>query len=118
MAVIATDQARYSQLVKAEFWPEKGYGKEVATTALPFGTVAKFATGVWSALAAAPVAGDKLGVVLNATEEDAAKKIVMVKGPAVLAKQSLVLWAGATEPNKAAVYAALEAVNIQVNEQI
>lgn len=118
MTVIATDTARYSQLVKGEFWPEKGWGKEVATTTMPFGTVAKFASGSWAALAAAPIAGDKLGIVLLATGEDSTKKVIMVKGPARIAKQSLVLWVGATDPNKAAVYAALEAADIQVEEQI
>jgi len=118
MAVIATDTKRYATLVKKEFWPEAGWGKEVATTALAFGTVAKFSSGSWAALTAVPAEGDKLGVVLLATAEDSAKKIVMVKGPAILGKAELVLWSGATDPNKAAVYAALEAVGIQVNDQI
>jgi hypothetical protein len=118
MPTIAVDTKRYSALVKKEFWPEAGWGKEVAATTLPFGTVAKFATGTWSALAAAPGADDKLGVVLLATEEDGTKKQIMVKGPAIVGKAELVLWSGVTDPDKAAVYAALEAVGIQVNDQI
>jgi hypothetical protein len=117
MAIIATDVSRYGNLVKREFWPEKGWGKEVATTAIPFGTVVKFTGAAVAVLTAPPIAGDKIGVVLLATEEDATKKLVMTKGPSVLAKSQLITFAGVTAPQLVTIYAALEAVNMQVNDQ-
>lgn len=118
MAIIATDGSRYGNVFKAEFWPEKGWGKEIAVTALAMGTVVKFTGALVAALVAPPIAGDKIGVVGMTTEEDVTKKLIMVKGPAVVAKQSLVTFAGVTAPQLATIYAALEAVNIQVNDQI
>ena len=114
MAVIATDVSRYAQLVKAEFWTDKGWGKEVSATVLPFGTVAKKTAGVWAALTVAPVAGDVLGVVTIATEEDATRKLIIVKGPVILAKESLVVPAGIA----VAAIAALEAANMQIADQV
>jgi hypothetical protein len=118
MAIIATDISRYSNLVKAEFWPEKGWGKEVAVTALPFGTVVKFTGAAVAVLTVPPIAGDKIGVVLLATEEDSTKKLVMVKGPSILAKGALITFAGVTAPQLVTIYAALEAVGMQINDQV
>lgn len=120
MTIIATDSARYSQVVKGEFWPEKGWGKEVVTTAIANFTVVRKALGVgnWLVMSAAPAAGDSVGIVLMATEEDSAKKFVMTKGPARVAKQSLITYGGITAPDLATVIARLESINIQVDEQI
>ena len=120
MAVIATDSTRYSNVVKGEFWTESGWGKEVATTAVANFTVVRkvLGAGAWLAMTAAPAAGDSVGIVLMATQEDPAKKIVMTKGPARVAKQSLITYGGITGPDLATIVARLEGINIQVEEQI
>lgn len=120
MAVIATDTTRYSQVVKGEFWPEDGWGKEVVTTAIANFTVVRKALGVgnWLVMSAAPAAGDSVGIVLMATQEDPAKKIVMTKGPARVAKQSLITYGGISAPDLATIVGRLEGNNIQVEEQI
>lgn len=123
MTVIATDSARYSQVVKGEFWPNVGWGKEVVTTAIADFTVVRKVDGagawvVCSAGAGLPDANDSIGIVLMATQEDSAKKIVMTKGPARVAKQSLVTYGGITTPDLATIVAKLESVDIQVDEQI
>lgn len=120
MAIVATDSTRYSNVVKGEFWPEDGWGKEVATTAIANFTVVRKALGAgnWLVMSAAPAAGDTIGIVLMATQEDPAKKIVMTKGPARVAKQGLITYAGITAPDLATIIARLEAVLIQVEEQI
>lgn len=123
MAVIATDTTRYSQVVKGEFWPESGWGKEVVTTAIANFTVVRKVDGagswiVCAAGAGLPDANDSIGIVLMATQEDPAKKIVMTKGPARVAKQSLITYAGVSAPDLATIVAKLESVDIQVEEQI
>lgn len=123
MTIIATDKARYSQLVKGEFWPQNGWGKEVVTTAIADFTVVRKVdgAGAWIVCAAGaglPDANDSIGIVLLATAEDSAKKVVMTKGPARVAKQSLVTYGGVSAPDLATIVAKLESVNIQVEEQI
>lgn len=120
MAIVATDSTRYSNVVKGEFWPEEGWGKEVVTTAIANFTVVRKALGAgnWLVMSAPPAAGDTVGIVLMATQEDPAKKIVMTKGPARVAKQGLITYAGVTAPDLATIIARLEGINIQVDEQI
>jgi hypothetical protein len=120
MAVIAEDVKGLSNLLKnAHPWMEsEGYGLEVATTAAVMGQVVKKTGGNWVAITAVPSAGDVVGVVLDATKEDATKKRVLVKGEAIVGDKALVYFTGATGANKLAVNAFLEAVDIQVNAQI
>jgi hypothetical protein len=120
MAQIAQEAAGLGNLLKrAHPWMDsEGYGIEIATTAAVLGQVVKKTGSDWAAITAAPADGDVIGVVLDATKEDAAKKRILVKGEAIVGKNALVYFAGATDPDKATANAALEAVDIQVNDQI
>lgn len=120
MAVIATDTLGLSNLLKrAHPWMDsEGYGIEVATTSAVMGQVMKKTTGTWAAITTTPAGGDVLGVVLDATKEDSTKKRILTKGEAIVGANALVYFAGATSGNKTSTNALLEAINIQVNEQI
>lgn len=120
MAQIAQDVAGLSNLLKrAHPWMDtEGYGIEVATTAAAMGQIMKKTAGVWAAITAVPTAGDVVGVVLDATKEDSTKKRILTKGEAIVGANALVYFSGATTGNKTATNAFLEAVGIQVNEQV
>lgn len=120
MAQIAQDVAGLSNLLKrAHPWMDtEGYGIEVATTAAVQGQIMKKTAGVWAAITALPVSTDVLGVVLDALKEDATKKRILAKGEAIVGANALVYFAGATDPNKAAVNGFLNAFDIQVNDQV
>lgn len=120
MAVIAQEAKGLSALLKrANDWMDSdGYGIEVATTAAVMGQVMKKTGGVWAAITALPIATDVLGVVLDATKEDPAKKRILAKGKAIVGANELVYFAGATAGNKTTVNGFLEVFDIQVNEQI
>lgn len=120
MAQIAQEEKSLSALLKRanEWMDSDGYGIEVATTAAVMGQVMKKTAGVWAAITALPLATDVLGVVLDATKEDPAKKRILAKGKAILGANELVYFAGATAGNKTTVNGFLEASGIQVNEQI
>lgn len=120
MALIATDSVGLSNLLKrANTWMNsEGYGIEIATTSAAMGQVMKKTGATWAAITAVPSAGDVVGVVLDATKEDATKKRILTKGEAIVGANALVYFAGATGANKTATNAFLEAVDIMVNEQI
>ena len=94
----------------------QGYGVEIATTALAMGQVAKKTGSTWAAITAVPSAGDVIGVVMDETKEDSAKKRILKYGDAILKETGLVYFSGATGANKLAVQAFLEGNRIQVNE--
>jgi hypothetical protein len=118
MAVIAEDVKGLSNLLKnAHPWMEsEGYGLEVATTAAVMGQVVKKTGGNWAAITAVPSAGDVIGVVMDETKEDSAKKRILKYGDAILKETGLVYFSGATGANRLAVQAFLEGNRIQVNE--
>ena len=132
MPIIATDTPRYSNVVKHEYAPETGYTRLVVTvneaTAKTYvaGTVlgkvtanGKYMISVQTAVdgsqtADAIVLGD---ATIPATTDT--KVLVLVRGPAIVAKSELVLDATHnTGPELAAIYAALEAKGILVNDSI
>lgn len=132
MPIIATDTPRYSNVIKHEYAPETGYTRLVVTvneaTAKTYvaGTVlgkvtagGKYKIAVQTAVdgsqtADAIVLGD--ASILAATDT---KVLVLVRGPALVAKGELVLDATYDlQAEKDAVYAALEAKGILVNDSI
>jgi len=132
MATIGVDTYRLSHLVKRELWPEQGYTRAVVTVneaaakTYAVGTVlgkvtasGKYKIAVQTAAdgsqtADAIVLGD---YTVPATTDT--KVLVLVRGPAIVSKAALVLDATYdTDAKKAAVYAALEAKGVLVNETI
>lgn len=128
MTVIATDTARYSNLVKHELWPETGFCRkevtvnEASAEVYAVGTVlgkvtadGKYKIAVQTAVDGSAVAA---AVVIDDHSIAAAtdtKIVVLVKGPAEVSKDALVLDATYDlDAEKAAVYASLEALNINV----
>lgn len=128
MTIVATDTARFSNLVKHELWPETGFCRkevtvnEAAEEVYAVGTVlgkvtadGKYKIAVQtavdgSAVAAAIVIDDH--TIAAATDT---KIVVLVKGPAEVSKGALVLDATYNlDAEKDAIYAALEALNINV----
>ena len=95
----------------------EGYGVEIATTAIANGQIVKKTGSTWAAITAVPTAGDVIGVVLDETKEDSAKKRVLKYGDTILKSGGLVYFSGATTANKLAVNDFLEANRIQVNDQ-
>lgn len=132
MPIIATDTPRYSNVIKHEYAPETGYTRlvvtvnEAAAKTYVAGTVlgkvtadGKYKIAVQTAVdgsqtADAIVLGD--ATIAAATDT---KLLVLVRGPAIVAKSELVLDATYDlAAEKLAVYAALEAKGILVNDSI
>lgn len=131
MALIATDDFRYSHLVKEELWPEMAYCRLVAIVndtaqTLALGTVLGkvTATGKYKVSKATASDGSEVAaavvvkkVAIAGTTDTAV--LVMHRGPAIISKAALVLDASIdTDAEKAAVYAALEAKGIQINDAV
>lgn len=132
MALLATENKRFSNTVKAELWPEMGFTRQVVTYNgvagdLLIGRVlgkvtanGKYKIPVDSAVdgslvADAIVIEEKLGVALNTDT----KVLVLLRGPAVVSKSTLILDATInTQAEQDAIYAALEAKNISVNTTV
>ncbi len=128
MTVIATDTARFSNLVKHELWPETGYCRkevtvnEAAIKTYAVGTVLGkvTATGKYKIAVETAVDGSKVAAALVIADQSIAaatdtKVVVLQKGPAEISKGALVL--DATYDNDAkkdAVYSSLEAVGINI----
>lgn len=126
-----TENKRFSNTVKAELWPEMGYTRAVVTYngtagSLVIGQVlgkvtadGKYKVAVQtavdgSATADAILIEDKT-VALNTDT----KVLVLLQGPAVVSKAALTLDASYDlAAEKAAIYAALEAKGIAVNEAV
>lgn len=128
MTVQFTDTARYSNLVKGELWPATGYCRkevvvnEAAAKTYAVGTVLGkvTATGKYKIAVETAVDGSKVAaaIVISDAAIGAAvdtKLVVLVKGPAEVSQGALVLDATYNDQaKKDAVYASLEAVNINV----
>ena len=132
MAILGTENFRMSHLVKKELWPDQAYNRLVVTVneatakSLVVGTVlgkvtadGKYKVAVQTAVDGSAVAD---AIVIQDTSVAAAtdtKVLVLVKGPAIVSKAALVLDATYDlAAEKAAVYAALEAKGIQVNDAV
>lgn len=128
MATIATDTLRKSNVIKQEQWPEIGYNYDVVTVneaaakTYAVGTVLGKVTatgkykicvqtaGDGSQTAAAIVVGDQ---AIPATTDT--KVLAMVRGPAVVSRDGLVLDASHDlQAEKDAIYASLTALGIIV----
>jgi hypothetical protein len=128
MTIVAQDTARLSNLVKHELWPETGYCRKVVTVneaaeaTYAVGTVlgkvtadGKYKIAVQTAIDGSEIADAVvLGDYTIAAATDT-QVLVLVKGPAEVSQDALVLDATYDQDaEKAAVYAALEAKGINV----
>ena len=132
MPLIATDTPRFSNLVKHEYEPSIGFCRAAVTasnataTTLLVGTVLGqiTATGKYVVAKETAVDGSKVPAAIVIEEKALAaatdtKVLALVRGQAVLSKGALILDATYNDATKlAAVYAALEAKNILINETI
>ena len=129
MSLIATEGARYSDLVKAEFSPAMAYCIEGvivndAAATLEIGAVlgkvtatGKYKVSKADATDGSEVAAAVVTVKTTVPATTDTKVVAMVRGPAILAKQALVLDATIdTDAEKAAVYAALAAKGVLVRD--
>lgn len=131
-APFATEARRLSNVVKQELWPETGYTRLVVTvneaaakTYVPGTVLGKVTTGgkykiaVQSAADGSQVADAIVMQEYSIPATTDTKVLVLIKGPAIVSKKGLVL--DATYDLQAeldAVYAALEAKGIAVNDGI
>lgn len=128
MPIVSTDVARISNLVKQELWPATGFCRkeitvnEAAAKSYVVGTVLGkvSATGKYKIAVETAVDGSKVAaaLVIEAQSIPATtdtKVVVLIKGPAEVSKDALVLDATYNDnTKKQAVYDALEALNINV----
>lgn len=131
MSLLFTENKRFSNVVKAELWPEMGFTRAVVTFNgaagdLKIGTVLGKVTATGKYNVAVETATDGSQVADAILLEDVTvqastdkKVLVLLRGPAVVAKSALILDATYNDDaKKNDVYAALEAKNIQVNDSI
>lgn len=128
MTIQATDKARLSNLVKHELWPETGYCRKVVTVneaaakTYVVGTVlgkvtadGKYKIAVQTAVDGSNVADAIVIDNYSIAATTDTKVLVLIKGPAEVSKDALVLDATYDQQaEKDAVYAALEAKGINV----
>ena len=128
----ATEAKRLSNVVKQELWSESGYTRAVVTvneaaakSYVP-GTVLGKVTdgGKYQIAVQTATDGSQVADAIVIDEQSIAastdtKVLVLIKGPAIVSKAGLVLDASYDQAGeKAAVYAALEAKGIAVNDAI
>lgn len=132
MPIIATDTPRLSNLVKHEYEPSLGFCRavvtvnEAAATTYQVGTVLGKVTASGKYVVAKETAVDGSEVPAAVVIEDKSvaattdtKVLTIVRGNAILSKGALVLDATYNDAaKKQAVYDALEAKNILVNETV
>ena len=131
MSVIATENARFSNVVKAEQWPEYAYCRDVIVVndtaqTLKVGTVLGkvTATGKYKVAKETAVDGSKVGaaIVVEAITIPASTDtnvLVMYRGPAEVSKGALVVDSTYDNATKLGVlYADLEAKGIQVSTTV
>jgi len=131
MSLLFTENKRFSNVVKAELWPEMGYTRAVVTfngaaADLKVGTVlgkvtanGKYKVAVETATDGSETADAVLLEDVTVAAATDKQVLVMLKGPAIVSKGGLVLDASFdNDAKKNAAYAALEAKGIQVNDSI
>lgn len=130
--IFASDTYRLSHLVKQEFWGQFGWCRkqvtvnEAADKTYGVGTVLGkvTATGKYKVCVESAVDGSQVPAALVLEDVKVSsgvdkKLVIMYRGPSIVSKAALVLDASFnTDAKKAAAYAALEALNIGVNETI
>jgi len=127
----ATESNRLSAVVMQELWPESGYTRTLVTVndtaaTLAIGTVLGKVTsgGKYKVAVETAVDGSKVAdaIVIQETAVPGStdtKVLVLIKGPAVIKKSGLILDASYNDDTKKnAIYAALEAKGIQVNDAV
>jgi Bacteriophage lambda head decoration protein D len=131
-APFATDTFRFSHLVKHEYEPQFAYCREVVTaneaTAKTYavGTVLGKVTagGKYKIAVQTAVDGSQTAAALCLEDKAVAattdtKVLCLVRGPSIVSKAALILDATYDlQAEKDAVYAALEAAGIRVNDAI
>lgn len=131
MTLIATEAKRLSNVVKQELFPETGYCRlsvtynGTAATLVP-GTVlgkvtadGKYKIAVQTAEDGSAVADAIVMVEQTVAATTDTKVLCLVKGPAIVSKDGLILDASYNlDAEKAAVYAALEAKGINCNDAV
>lgn len=132
MTVFATESRRFSNLVKEELWPNKGYCRAVVTvneaaakeyvvgTALGKVTVGgKYKVAVETAVDGSEVVDALVLQEVSVAATTDTKVLVLVKGPAEVSKFGIQLDASFDDDaKKNAAYAALEAKGINVVDSI
>ena len=132
MPIFATDTPRLSNLVKHEYEPSLGFCRaavtvnEATATTYQVGTVLGkvTATGKYVVAKETAVDGSKVPAAVVIEDKSVAattdtKVLTIVRGNAILSKGALVLDASYNDATKKqAVYDALEAKNILVNETV
>jgi hypothetical protein len=130
--IFASDTFRLSHLVKQEFWDQFGWCRkqvtinESADKTYGVGTVLGkvTATGKYKIAVESAVDGSNVPAALVLEDKKIVsgvdtKLVVLYRGPCIVSKDALVLDASFnTDTKKSVVYAALEALNIAVNETI
>jgi hypothetical protein len=116
MAILATENQRFSNTVKQELWPEHAYCRDVVTYN---GAAKEFKIGdlIEADGTTANLVADIVGVVLqnkSAALNTATKVVYMKRGPAAVSKFGINL----NGLVAADVYAALEAKGIQVLDAV
>lgn len=126
MTVLFTDTARLSNLVKHELWPETGYCRKMLTvneaTAKTYvvGTVLGFDGTDYKISVETAVDGSEVPAAIVMDDYSVAattdtQVLCLVKGPAEVSQDALALDASFDDDTKkAAAYAALEALGINV----
>ena len=127
----ATETSRLSNVVKQELWPESAYTRAVVVVndtaaTLTIGTVlgkvtsgGKYKVAVETASDGSKVADAIVIEEITIPGTTDTNVLVLLKGPAIVSKSGLVLDASYdNDAKKNAVYAALEAKGIQVNNAV
>tara|TARA_Y100000114_G_C11764120_1_gene332393 strand:- start:67112 stop:67504 length:393 start_codon:yes stop_codon:yes gene_type:complete len=126
MTIIATDTARLSNLVKHELWPETGYCRkmltvnEAAAKTYVVGTVLGFDGTDYKISVETAVDGSEVPAAVVMADYSVAattdtQVLCLVKGPAEVSQDALALDASFDDDTKkAAAYAALEALGINI----
>jgi len=131
MTLIATEAKRLSNVVKQELFPEAGYCRLAVTydgTAADLvpGTVlgkvtadGTYKIAIQTAIDGSEVADAIVMVEQTVIADTATKVLCLVKGPAIVSKDGLILDASYNlDAEKAAVFAALEAKGINCNDAV
>jgi Bacteriophage lambda head decoration protein D len=131
MTLIATEAKRLSNVVKQEQWPEAGFCRLAVTyngtaaTLVPGTVLGKVtADGKYKIAVQTATDGSEVAAAIVMQEQTVAattdtKVLCLVKGPAIVSKDGLVLDASYNlDAEKAAVYAALEAKDINCNDAV
>lgn len=131
MAILATENQRFSNVVKNELWPEHAYCRNVvvindSAATLKVGTVLGKVTATGKYKVCSPAAADGSqtaaavllqDITIAATTDT--NILAMTRGPAAVSFWGLVFGAGfTTDPQKATARGQLEAAGIQVLDAV